>query len=230
MEYDGIPYRVISPDAEIGEGTRIMPFVTIGNNAKIGKNCYIGQGCVVDAGAVIENQCYIGRHVIISRGVHIRDNVFIGDNCVLGTADILTVKAQRVIERVYLDIEAAANICSNCTIRGGVSEKHKTVIGEKVFISDGCVIYSGVTIGSYTFLAPMVYAGCACSIGERCAIAAQTIIGDAVTVKDKVGAVNRVIFENKNTYPEGVYMGQKCIIKTHRFNSDVLAKRLKELS
>ncbi len=61
---------MISPDAEIGEGTRIQPGVFIGNKVTIGKNC------LIHPNVSIYDHSVIGDHVIIHSGAVIGADAF----------------------------------------------------------------------------------------------------------------------------------------------------------
>ena len=50
----------IHPDAKIGKGTKIDPFVTIEGDVEIGENCWIGSNSVIFNGARIGNNVQIG--------------------------------------------------------------------------------------------------------------------------------------------------------------------------
>ena len=54
--------EAISPSAEIGEGTTVMPGSFVGNHAKIGKNC------LIHPNVTIYDYCVIGDNVIIHSG------------------------------------------------------------------------------------------------------------------------------------------------------------------
>ena len=54
--------QAISPSAEIGEGTVIMPGSFVGNHTKIGKNC------VIHPNVTIYDYCVIGDNVVIHSG------------------------------------------------------------------------------------------------------------------------------------------------------------------
>jgi len=68
---------VVSKYACIGEGTVIMPNVTINNDVKIGLNCVIANG------AVISHESIIGDHVLISAGSIVGGYTRIGEGSLL---------------------------------------------------------------------------------------------------------------------------------------------------
>lgn len=68
---------VISRYAKIGEGTVIMPNVTVNNDVVIGNNCVIANG------AVISHETIIKDHVLISAGVIVGGNSIIDEGVLL---------------------------------------------------------------------------------------------------------------------------------------------------
>jgi UDP-perosamine 4-acetyltransferase len=56
------PSALVSPSAEIGLGTVILPRAVINAQAKIGQNC------IINTGAIVEHDCVIGDHVHVSPG------------------------------------------------------------------------------------------------------------------------------------------------------------------
>lgn len=64
---------IISPTAEIGEGTVIMPGAIVNAYAKIGRHC------IINTGAVIDHECVIGDFVDICPHTTLCGNVHVGD-------------------------------------------------------------------------------------------------------------------------------------------------------
>ena len=72
------PSAVISPYAEIGEGTCVMPYAVINSNAKIGR------GVIVNTCSSVDHDCKIGNFSHISCGAHVAGTVYTGDRVWLG--------------------------------------------------------------------------------------------------------------------------------------------------
>lgn len=64
---------IVSPTAEIGEGTVIMPGAIVNAYAKIGKHC------IINTGAVVDHECVIGDFVDICPHTTLCGNVHVGD-------------------------------------------------------------------------------------------------------------------------------------------------------
>lgn len=67
------PLAIVSPTAEIGEGTVIMPGAIVNAYAKIGKHC------VINTGATVDHECVIGDFVNICPNTTLCGNVHVGN-------------------------------------------------------------------------------------------------------------------------------------------------------
>ncbi len=72
------PRAEVSPEAQVGDGTRIWRDVQVRELARIGENCNIGKGVYIDTGVQIGSRVKIQNHSSIFEGVAIEDGVFIG--------------------------------------------------------------------------------------------------------------------------------------------------------
>jgi len=159
--------QLISPSAEIGEGTHLQPGVFVGNNVKIGKNC------LIHPQVVIYDNAEVGNNVIIHSGT------------IIG-ADAFYFKTRKTPDNYYekmhscgkVVIEDNVEIGANCTIDKGVSGI--TRIGRGSKIDNLAQIGHGVVIGKN------------CLIGSQVGIAGKTRIHDEVVIWGQVG-VNKDI-------------------------------------
>lgn len=72
------PMAEVSPDAQVGAGTRIWRHVHVREHAVIGENCNIGKGVYVDAHVRIGSCVKIQNNVSLFEGLTVEDGVFIG--------------------------------------------------------------------------------------------------------------------------------------------------------
>lgn len=72
------PSAEVSPDAIVGEGTRIWRQAHIREYAHVGESCNIGKGVYIDAHVQIGSNVKIQNHASIFEGVTLEDGVFIG--------------------------------------------------------------------------------------------------------------------------------------------------------
>src|SRR5437899_12039502 len=69
---------VVSPSAEIGEGSCIFPGAIIGAGARLGRNV------IVNTGAIVEHDCELGDHVHVASGAVLAGGVSVGESAHIG--------------------------------------------------------------------------------------------------------------------------------------------------
>ncbi|WP_224490511.1 UDP-3-O-(3-hydroxymyristoyl)glucosamine N-acyltransferase [Robertkochia flava] len=158
---------MVSPSAQIGEGTILQPGCFIGNNVRIGKNC------LIHSNVSIYDNCVIGDHVTIHAGTVLGGDAFYYKKRPEGYDKLLS--GGRVILEDHVELGAACTIdkgvTGDTTIRKGtkidnqVHVGHDTVIGEKCLIASqtgiaGCVVIEDeVTIWGQVGMASGVRVG-----------------------------------------------------------------------
>tara|TARA_B110001469_G_C9584887_1_gene290103 strand:- start:632 stop:1126 length:495 start_codon:yes stop_codon:yes gene_type:complete len=127
----------ISPDAHIGEGTKIWINVQVREQADIGTNCILSKDVYIDQAVLVGNNCKIQNSVSVYQGVTIEDDVFIGPN--------VTFTNDKVPRAFNVDwkitptiVKRGASIGANATIVCGI------VIGEYAMVAAGSVVTKNV--------------------------------------------------------------------------------------
>ncbi len=77
------PTAEISPDALIGEGTKIWHQAQVREGAVVGRNCVIGKAAYVDHDVTVGDNVKIQNGALIYHGATIEDGVFIGPQACL---------------------------------------------------------------------------------------------------------------------------------------------------
>ena len=72
------PTAEVSPEAQVGRGTRIWRQAHIREGASIGDTCNIGKGVYIDSHVSIGSRVKIQNHTSIFEGVTLEDGVFVG--------------------------------------------------------------------------------------------------------------------------------------------------------
>ena len=162
------PSAIVSCEAQIGENTKIGPFVVIEGNVKIGNDCFIGPM------------------------VHIKENVEIGDNCRIYTSAVIGNPPQ---DLKYKGESSFARIGKNNTIREFVTintatgENQSTIIGDNnllmayvhiahnCIIKNNCVIANAATIAGHVFIDDYAIIGGLVGIHQFSRIGKHSIIG-----------------------------------------------------
>jgi len=145
---------VIEGDVTIGSGTNIGPNCVI-INSSIGENVNIKANCVIES-AVIENNCEVGPYARLRPDTHLSQNAKIGNFVEIKKANI--GEGSKVNHLSYVgDTDMGKNVnvgAGTITCNYDGANKHKTIIGDNVFIgSDSQLvapvnIANGVTIGA----------------------------------------------------------------------------------
>lgn len=153
---------MVSPTAEIGEGTVIQPGAFIGNHVKIGRNC------IIYSNASIYDHSQLGDDVIIHSNTVIGADAYYFQRKPAGYRKLES--CGRVVIKDRVEIGAL------CSIDKGVSAD--------TIIDEGTKFDNHVQVGHDTYI------GKNCLIGAHCAIAGVTRIEDDVILWGRV-AVNK---------------------------------------
>jgi bifunctional UDP-N-acetylglucosamine pyrophosphorylase / glucosamine-1-phosphate N-acetyltransferase len=156
---------IIDEPVKIGSESVIRYHSVIKRNTRIGKKCLIGPGSVIDT-SVIGDFCEvisstirnsrIGNHTNVGPYTNLRSHSVVGNNCRIGNfVEVKNCKigdGTKVAHMTYLGdarVGKNTNIGANtvtCNYDG--KKKHRTVIGNNVFIGSGVMLVAPVRIGN----------------------------------------------------------------------------------
>jgi len=157
--------NLISETATVGEGTKVLPGVFIGENVRIGKNCLIHPNVVIYSDTIIG------------------DDVIIHANAVIGSEAFYYKKRPEKFDKMIscgrVIIENDVEIGASCTIDKGVSAD--TIIGE------GSKLDNQVHVGHDTII------GKRCLIAAQAGIAGVVTLEDNVTLWGQVGIAADIV-------------------------------------
>lgn len=129
------PTAEVSPDATVGEHTRIWRQAHIREHAQVGAHCNIGKGVYIDAHVQIGSNVKIQNHSSIFEGVTLEDGVFVGPH-VCFTNDLFP----RAINP-----DGTLKSADDWTIT-------PTLVQYGASIGAGAVIVCGITIGRFALV------------------------------------------------------------------------------
>lgn len=129
------PTSEISPDATIGDNTRVWHHAQIRENARIGSDCIIGKGTYIDFDVVIGDRVKIQNGCFLYHGAKIEDEVFLGPSVILTNDRI----PRATTPEGDLKTESDWQTDPTCVSRGAS-------------IGAGVVVLSGITIGQYAMV------------------------------------------------------------------------------
>jgi acetyltransferase-like isoleucine patch superfamily enzyme len=150
----------ISPNADIGDGTKIWINSQVREYAKIGKNCIIGKDTYIDEHTVVGNRVKIQNGVSVYHGVIIEDDVFVGPNATFINDHVPRAfnSSWKISQTI---IKRGASIGANATIICGIT------IGEYAMIGAGSVVTKDVPAYALVVGNPARQIGHVCKCGGR---------------------------------------------------------------
>jgi acetyltransferase-like isoleucine patch superfamily enzyme len=127
------PSAHVSPQSEIGEGTKVWINVQIREHARIGANCVLSKDVYVDHAVVIGDRCKIQNGVAVYHGVTLGNDVFVGPNAVF-TNDRVPRAFNQDWKITPTVVKEGASIGANATIICGIE------LGEYCMVAAGSVV------------------------------------------------------------------------------------------
>lgn len=232
---------VIAPDAKLGKGVAVGPFVVIEQEAVIGDHTVIHAGCFIGPKTTIGEDCVIYPHVSVREMSVIGHRVTIHCGSVIGADGFgyesvngrhkkLSQIGNVVIED---DVEIGANVTidrarfDKTFIGRGTKIDNLVMIAHNVHIGENCIIISQVGISGSTvverncILAGQVGLAGHLRIGEGSIVAAKSGVMRSIppgskifgypAVDDKDAKKSIVIFQNLPKYIEKIKELEKKI-------------------
>lgn len=158
----------VSPQASIGDGTKIWQHCQVREGAVLGRNCILSKGVYIDAGVHIGNNVKIQNGISVYHGVTLEDGVFCGPHCVFTNdrqprainADGTLKSADDWIMSETL-VKLGASIGAHATIVCGIT------IGRWAMIGAGSVVTRDVPDYGLMYGNPARLRGFVCPCGEK---------------------------------------------------------------
>jgi UDP-3-O-[3-hydroxymyristoyl] glucosamine N-acyltransferase len=173
----------IAPDATIGEGVSIGPFVVIGAGAAVGARTAIYPNVVIGPGARVGEDCIIRSHVSLRDRVEIGNRVILHDGVVVGSDGFGFVRQAdgthyKIPQTAAVVIEDDVEIGANTTIDRPAVGETRIKAGAKI---DNLVqIAHGTSIGRRVLFASQV------------GVAGSTVVEDDVVLAGQVGVAGHI--------------------------------------
>lgn len=159
----------VDPAVTVGAGTVLLPNVIlrgethIGAGCEIGPNtmirdCTLGDGCVANSSQL--NEAVFGRNVNIGPFAYVRPGTVVADDCKVGdfveVKNAVIGKGTKLPHLIYVgdsDVGERCNFgCGSITCNYDGKHKHRTTVGDDVFIGCNTSLVAPVTVesGAYT--------------------------------------------------------------------------------
>lgn len=158
-------------EVDIGFDTEVRPNVSLTGPCSIGSNCFIGENAVLshvqmgDHSSVMPNSVldhtYLAAHAKVGPFAYCRNGTVIADYAEIGS--FVETKQAYIGQRSkakHLSYLGDVDIGKNCNIGAGVivcnwdgKKKHKTVLGDHVFVGSDCQLVAPIHLEDYVFIA-----------------------------------------------------------------------------
>ena len=162
------PTADVSPQASLGDDTKVWQLVQIREGATIGRECILGRGVYIDTHVVIGNRVKIQNYATVYEGVTLEDGVFVGPHVVFTNDKIprainpdgtLKSTADWTITATY--VQKGAALGANATIVCGIT------IGRWAMVGSGAVVTHDVPDHGLVVGNPAKLIGFVCKCGQR---------------------------------------------------------------
>jgi len=154
------PTAEVSPDAVIGEGTKIWNQAQVREGAQIGESCVISKNVYIDTQVTIGSRVKIQNNVNLYHGVTIEDDVFLGPSMTF-TNDLFPRAFREDWKLSGTLVQKGASIGANATIRCGVT------IGAYAMIGAGSTVTKDVPPHALVVGNPAHQVGWVCVCGAK---------------------------------------------------------------
>ena len=163
----------IHPDAKIGKGVVIEPFVSIYGDVEIGEGTWIGANVVIMDGARIGKNCKIFPGAVISAVS--QDLKYKGEYTTTHIGDNTTIRECVTIHKGTTDRNKTV-IGNNCLLMAYVHVAHDCLIGNNVIIANSTQLAGHITIDDWVIIEGMVGTQQFVHIGEHAFIAGGSLV------------------------------------------------------
>ncbi|BCR36082.1 bifunctional UDP-N-acetylglucosamine diphosphorylase/glucosamine-1-phosphate N-acetyltransferase GlmU [Mariniplasma anaerobium] len=155
---------LIEPGVTIYPNTTITGMSTIREGAVIGPNTEIHNGNIDEFAEIKHSLIYdstVGAHTTVGPFAHLRNHAVIGDHNRVGNfvevKNSTTGSGTKAAHLSYIgDAEVGSNVnfgCGSITVNYDGVKKHKTIIGDDVFIGCNVNMVAPLTVGDQVFIA-----------------------------------------------------------------------------
>ncbi|MBI4790437.1 MAG: N-acetyltransferase [Chloroflexi bacterium] len=162
------PTADVSPQAVIGEGTKIWNRAQIREGANIGADCIIGKDVYVDFGVVIGARVKIQNSALVYHGVAIEDGVFIGPQVCLTNDKYPRAITPEGELKSDADWEVGKIVVrKGASLGAGSLILPDVVIGEFAMVAAGAIVSKSVPAHGLVVGQPARLIGMVCWCGRR---------------------------------------------------------------
>lgn len=162
------PTADVSPEAQIGSGTRIWHQAQVREGVVIGDNCIVGKDVYIDFDVVIGNNVKIQNSALVYHGVTLEDGVFIGPQACLTNDRVPRAITPEGRLKTAEDWSAGPiRVCYGASIGAGAIVLPDVTIGRFAMVAAGAVVTRSVPDYGLVVGVPARLVGYVCPCGQR---------------------------------------------------------------
>jgi UDP-N-acetylglucosamine acyltransferase len=171
------PSAVVSPQAELGDGTYVGPFCTVGPEVRAGRGVRFESHCVVDGRTTIGDETHL--YPFVSLGLASQDLKYRGEPAETRIGSRCRLREFVTVHRGTEGGGMLTSIGDDCLVMAQAHVAHDCLVGDRVIMANGATlaghvsVEAGANIGAYS------------GVHQFCRIGREAYIGGySVVVKD----------------------------------------------
>ena len=202
------PTAVIHPDAQVGTGTLIGPWVVVGKDARIGARCHLYPGVVVMDRAVLGDDCVLNPHAVVREDCVLGNRVVLQPGAIIGGDGYGFVARDGAHHKIpqlgHVVLEDDVEVGANTTIDRGRFTATRVGKGSKV---DNLVMLAhNVQVGEHCLIVAQTGVSGSTQMGDRVVLAGQVGVTGHLRICSDVTVMGKSVIA-KHVLKPGVYAG-----------------------
>lgn len=197
---------IINPQADLGEGVTVGPYVIVDGPAVIGKGTAIGAYVLIEGAVSMGQRCRVFSHAVL--GTIPQDLKFEGEESNLKIGDDTTVREFVTVNR-GTKASGTTRVGAGCLLMAYAHVAHDCVLADNVALANCATLAGHVEIGDYAFIGGLAAVHQFTRVGKHSYIGgmsrvSQDVIPYALTASDptRVVGINVIGLQRRGFPPQ----------------------------
>ncbi len=171
------PTAVVSPRAEVGEGSHVGPFCTVGDEVRLGRGVRLESHCVVDGRTEIGEETHL--YPFVSVGLASQDLKYRGEPAETRVGRRCRLREFVTVHRGTEGGGMLTAIGDDCLVMAQAHVAHDCLVGDRVIMANAATLAGHVTVEAGASIG--AYSG----VHQFCRVGREAYVGGySVVVKD----------------------------------------------